>query len=79
MVGGVERELTIEIRPASMEAAGITVGELVGALQAQKVAVEVHLYPNGGHGYGMRPDKTKQVTSWPERCADWMRNRNTIR
>jgi acetyl esterase/lipase len=52
---------------------------LAGALQSQKVPVEVHLYPNGGHGYGLRPDKTKQVTSWPERCADWMRNRGIIR
>ena len=52
---------------------------LAGALQAAKVPVEVHLYPNGGHGYGLRPDKTKQVTSWPERCADWMRNRGIIR
>ena len=52
---------------------------LAGALQSQKVPVEVHLYPNGGHGYGLRPDKTKQVTSWPERCAEWMRNRGIIR
>lgn len=41
VVGGVERELTIEIRPAAMEAAGITVAELVGALQAQNLAVPV--------------------------------------
>ena len=41
VVGGVERELTIEIRPAAMEAAGITVAELVGALQSQNLAVPV--------------------------------------
>ena len=41
VVGGVERELTVEIRPAAMEAAGITVAEVVGALQAQNLAVPV--------------------------------------
>ena len=41
VVGGVERELTVEIRPAAMEAAGITVAEVVGALQSQNLAVPV--------------------------------------
>ncbi len=41
VVGGVERELTVEIRPTAMEAAGITVAQLVGALQAQNLAVPV--------------------------------------
>ena len=41
VVGGVERELTVEIRPDAMEAAGITVAQLVGALQAQNLAVPV--------------------------------------
>jgi hydrophobic/amphiphilic exporter-1 (mainly G- bacteria), HAE1 family len=41
VVGGVERELTVEVRPAAMEAAGITVAQVVGALQAQNLAVPV--------------------------------------
>lgn len=41
VVGGVERELTVEIRPEAMEAAGITVAQLVGALQAQNLATPV--------------------------------------
>ena len=41
VVGGVERELTVEIRPGAMEAAGITVAQIVGALQAQNMAVPV--------------------------------------
>ncbi len=41
VVGGVERELTVEIRPTAMEAAGITVAQVVGALQAQNLAVPV--------------------------------------
>ncbi len=41
VVGGVERELTVEIRPDAMEAAGVTVAQIVGALQMQNLAVPV--------------------------------------
>ncbi len=41
VVGGVQRELTVEIRPDAMRAAGISVGQLVQALQAQNLAVPV--------------------------------------
>jgi HAE1 family hydrophobic/amphiphilic exporter-1 len=41
VVGGVERELTVEIRPEAMEAAGISVAQLVGALQSQNLAAPV--------------------------------------
>src|SRR5690606_22430149 len=41
VLGGVERELTVEIRREAMEAAGVTVAQLVGALQAQNLAVPV--------------------------------------
>jgi len=41
VIGGVERELTVEIRPEAMEAAGISVAQLVGALQSQNLAAPV--------------------------------------
>lgn len=42
------------------------------ALQRHAVAAEVHVYPSGGHGYGLR--RTGQaVTTWPQRAADWLR------
>jgi HAE1 family hydrophobic/amphiphilic exporter-1 len=41
VVGGVQRELTVEIRPDAMRAAGVSVAQLVGALQAQNLAVPV--------------------------------------
>jgi HAE1 family hydrophobic/amphiphilic exporter-1 len=41
VVGGVQRELTVEIKPEAMRAAGISVGQLVGALQSQNLAVPV--------------------------------------
>jgi acetyl esterase/lipase len=41
------------------------------ALKKAKVPWELHVYPSGGHGYGLRPSE-KSVTTWPARAADWM-------
>ena len=41
VVGGVERELTVELHPDAMQAAGVSVSQLVGALQAQNIAAPV--------------------------------------
>ena len=41
VVGGVERELTVEIKPDQMQAAGVSVSQLVTALQAQNLASPV--------------------------------------
>ncbi len=43
------------------------------ALKNAKVPAEMHLYPTGGHGYGLRPSD-KLVTSWPKRAEEWMRS-----
>ena len=42
------------------------------ALEKAKVPAEMHLYPRGGHGYGLRRT-ANDVTSWPDRVADWMK------
>ena len=43
-------------------------------LQKHKVPFELHVYPTGGHGYGLR--KTDDpVTSWPERLEEWFKAR----
>lgn len=42
------------------------------ALQKEKVPFELHIYPRGGHGYGLR--KTDDpVTSWPDRLQEWFK------
>lgn len=41
------------------------------ALKQAKVKAEMHLYPVGGHGYGLRPSENL-VSTWPARAADWM-------
>lgn len=42
------------------------------ALKQRKVPAELHLYPKGGHGYGLRPS-ANAVSSWPDRVLDWMK------
>jgi acetyl esterase/lipase len=41
------------------------------ALKNAKVPVELHVYPKGGHGYGLRPSENT-VTTWPARAAEWL-------
>ncbi|HEX7238879.1 MAG TPA: efflux RND transporter permease subunit, partial [Longimicrobiaceae bacterium] len=41
VVGGLERELVVELRPQAMQAAGISVGQVVQALQTQNLAAPV--------------------------------------
>jgi acetyl esterase/lipase len=41
------------------------------ALHKAKVPVELHIYPTGGHGYGLRPTKDF-VTTWPQRASEWL-------
>jgi len=41
------------------------------ALRNAKVPAEMHLYPVGGHGYGLRPSE-KLVTTWPKRAEEWL-------
>lgn len=41
------------------------------ALKNAGVPAEMHLYPTGGHGYGLRRT-VDAVTTWPDRVAEWM-------
>lgn len=44
---------------------------LFAALKQAGVRSELHIYSQGGHGYGLRPTETP-VTSWPRRCEEWL-------
>jgi acetyl esterase/lipase len=48
------------------------------ALKQAKVPSELHVYPTGGHGYGLRRNEKHFVTTWPDRAADWMRSRKLL-
>jgi HAE1 family hydrophobic/amphiphilic exporter-1 len=41
LVGGVKREMTIQLKPDALQAAGISVGQVVAALQSQNLAAPV--------------------------------------
>src|SRR5918993_127601 len=41
VVGGIERELTVELRPQALQASGISVAQVVQALQTQNLAAPV--------------------------------------
>lgn len=46
---------------------------LHAALRARKVPVEMHLFANGGHGFGLRKTVGKPVEAWPELWRAWAR------
>ena len=41
------------------------------ALRMAKIPAEMHLYPKGGHGYGLRPS-ANTVSTWPKRAEEWL-------
>ncbi len=42
------------------------------ALKKAGVPAELHIYADGGHGFGLRPS-AKPCSTWPHRCEAWMR------
>ena len=51
-------------------------GYALGLRQA-KVPFELHVYPTGGHGYGLR--RTKQpITGWPDLASQWMKGQGLL-
>jgi len=47
------------------------------ALRAANVPVEMHLYPNGSHGFGFRKD-LGQTSDWTKRGEEWLRSRGLL-
>lgn len=48
------------------------------ALKAKAVAVETHLFANGGHGFGLRKAAGKPVAEWPELFVRWARTTGLV-
>ncbi|WP_217358031.1 alpha/beta hydrolase [Alteromonas pelagimontana] len=46
---------------------------MYSALQKKQVPVEMHIYPKGGHGFGLGIGQG-YLSSWPDRLFDWMEN-----
>ncbi len=50
----------------------IGMSEVFIELKKANVSAEMHIYSEGGHGYGLRRTE-KPVTSWNDRMEDWLR------
>lgn len=47
---------------------------MAGALQENQTSVEFHMYPEGGHGYGMRKG-IEAAETWPLLLENWLKKR----
>jgi acetyl esterase/lipase len=47
------------------------------ALKNAKVPVEMHLYAEGGHAFGLRATEAP-ITRWPRLVEEWLRSRKLI-
>jgi len=48
------------------------------ALKRAKVPAELHIYPSGGHGYGLRPSE-HAVSSWPDRAERFLKSISVLK
>lgn len=48
---------------------------LHAALRARGIPTELHLFPDGGHGFGLRLARGKSVEHWPDLFLGWGRYR----
>jgi gluconolactonase len=46
--------------------------KILTALKKAGVPAEMHVYAEGGHGFGMRTGELPHTT-WPKRCEEWMK------
>lgn len=44
------------------------------ALKNAKVPAEMHIYPEGGHGYGLRPKVNAVTAVWPSLVIKWLKS-----
>ena len=67
VIGGVERELTVELRPRDLQAAGLSVAQVVEALQLQNLAAPV------GRLNGQFDERTIRLLGRVEKPGDFNR------
>lgn len=46
---------------------------LYAEMKRYNVPAELHVYENGGHGYGTRDRPNSNIGSWPDRATDWLK------
>ena len=45
---------------------------LYAAMKRNNVPAELHVYENGGHGYGTRDRPNSNIGTWTDRASDWL-------
>lgn len=45
---------------------------IYAAMKKNKVPAELHVYENGGHGYGIRDRDNSNIGTWSDRATDWL-------
>ena len=45
---------------------------MTAALRSEKIPVELHILPSGGHGYGLRQGNFAGIT-WPTLAENWLK------
>lgn len=48
------------------------------ALKQHNVSAELHIFQNGGHGYGIREQPNSVISTWPARATDWFKVRGLL-
>lgn len=64
---------TSDDQSSAVGAAMIYVG-----LKKNGVPAELHIYENGGHGYGVRAMPHSNIGSWTDRATDWLIRRGLV-
>lgn len=52
---------------------------IYAGLKEHQVDAELHVYENGGHGYGMRAVENSNIGTWPDRASEWLVRRKLAR
>lgn len=52
---------------------------IYAGLKRHHIPAELHVYGDGGHGYGMRPVEGSDIGTWPDRASDWLVRRKLAR
>jgi len=47
--------------------------EFYKALKEKQIAVEMHIYPDGGHGFSLALNN-KHLSTWPQRLFEWLQS-----
>ncbi len=48
-------------------------------LKKHHIPAELHIYGNGGHGYGIRPRPNSQISTWTNHATHWLGRRGFLK